>query len=67
MMDTSIKINFAQNQEYVLICFVVNPPKIKRKNEILTNSSLVILYSHCRRRGLFSDRHMNEKIELNVV
>ena len=31
MMDVLIEINFDDNQEYVLIRFVVNPPKIKRK------------------------------------
>ena len=67
MMDMLTEINFDDNQEYVLIRFVVKPPKIKRKKEILTNSSSVILYSHFGRRAPSSDRHMNEKIQLNLV
>ena len=62
-----MEVNFPQNQEYVLICFVVNPPKIKGKKEIFTNLSLMILYSHFRRRAPSSDRHMNEEIKLNLV
>ena len=54
-------------QECVLIRFVVNPPKLKRKKEILTTSSLVTLDSHLRCRVLLSNRHMNEKIEMNRV
>ena len=67
MMDMSIEINFAQNQEYMLICFVAIRLKVKRKKEIFTNLSLVIWYSHVRRRALSSDRHINEKIKLNLV
>ena len=67
MMDMLTEINFDDNREYVLIRFVVKPPKIKRKKEIFTNSSLVILYSHFTRRAPSSDRHMDEKVKLNLL